>query len=64
MIDSNANNICVVRMKSVVECYVGGYDVLAIACAVDRVVHNRRRSREQLKKSKHTIASYGLSLLK
>lgn len=49
MIDSNANNICVVRMKSVVECYVGGYDVPVIACAVDRAVHNRRRSREQLK---------------
>ena len=43
-------------MKSVVECYVGGYDVPVIACAVDRAVHNRRRSREQFKKSKHTKA--------
>lgn len=66
MIDSNSNNICVVRVKFVVECYVGGYGVLAIACAVDRAVHNRRHSREQFKtqKSKHTIVSYGLSLLK
>ena len=64
MIDSNSDNICVARVKFVVECYVGGYDVPVIACAVDRAVHNRRRSREQFKKSKHTIVSYSLSLLK